>query len=32
LLPPLLTGWYDQTLPPLHQDVPQAKRLLAEAG
>jgi peptide/nickel transport system substrate-binding protein len=32
LLPPLLTGWYDPTLPPLHKDVPEAKRLLAEAG
>jgi peptide/nickel transport system substrate-binding protein len=32
LLPPLLAGWYDPALPPLHQDVPQAKRLLAEAG
>jgi peptide/nickel transport system substrate-binding protein len=32
LLPPLLTGWYDPALPPLRQDVPQAKRLLAEAG
>jgi peptide/nickel transport system substrate-binding protein len=32
LLPPLLTGWYDPALPPLKQDVPEAKRLLAEAG
>jgi len=32
LLPPLLTGWYDPELPPLRQDVPEAKRLLAEAG
>jgi peptide/nickel transport system substrate-binding protein len=32
LLPPLLTGWYDPSLPPLHQDVAEAKRLLAEAG
>ena len=32
LLPPLLTGWYDPTLPPLRQDVPEARRLLAEAG
>ncbi len=32
LLPPVLTGWYDPALPPLHRDVPEAKRLLAEAG
>jgi len=32
LLPPLLTGWYDPALPPLKQDLPEAKRLLAEAG
>jgi peptide/nickel transport system substrate-binding protein len=32
LLPPLMTGWYDPTMSPLHQDVPEAKRLLAEAG
>ena len=32
LLPPVLAGWYDPALPPLHQDVPEAKRLLAEAG
>ena len=32
LLPPVLAGWYDPSLPPLHRDVPEAKRLLAEAG
>jgi len=32
LLPPLLAGWYDPALPPLHRDVGEAKRLLAEAG
>jgi peptide/nickel transport system substrate-binding protein len=32
LLPPLLTGWYDTSLPSLRQDVPEAKRLLDEAG
>jgi peptide/nickel transport system substrate-binding protein len=32
LLPPLLSGWYDPSLQPLHEDVPQAKRLLVEAG
>jgi peptide/nickel transport system substrate-binding protein len=32
LLPPLLAGWYDPTMTPLHQDIPEAKRLLAEAG
>ena len=32
LLPPVLAGWYDPSLPPLHRDVAEAKRLLAEAG
>ena len=32
LLPPILAGWQNPALPPLHQDVPAAKRLLAEAG
>ena len=32
LLPPVLAGWYDGSLPPLQQDVAAAKRLLAGAG
>ena len=32
LLPPVLAGWHDPALPPLRQDVPEARRLLAEAG
>jgi peptide/nickel transport system substrate-binding protein len=32
LLPPVLAGWYDPSRPPLHRDVAEAKRLLAETG
>ena len=32
LLPPVLAGWHDPDLPPLHRDIDEARRLLAEAG
>lgn len=32
LFPPALTGWHDPSLPPLGNDVEQAKALLAELG
>jgi peptide/nickel transport system substrate-binding protein len=32
LLPPVLSGWHDPTLPPLRRDVAEARRLLTEAG
>ncbi|WP_158743111.1 ABC transporter substrate-binding protein [Acidisphaera sp. L21] len=32
LLPPVMAGWHDPTLPSLQRDGPAAKRLLAEAA
>ncbi len=32
LLPPVLAGWHDPALPPLHRDVAEARRLLAASG